>query len=638
MNEAERFASLRRYDILDSRAEPRFDRIAEWAAAAFEVPMAVIAFASSDAIWCKGRWGCDEANDAAIAPLVLEAIRGASGAVAPPAGFGFASAVCVRSDDGEALGALCIVDTGPRPDLDSQRLRSLEPMARLVESELERRHISNRLESTDELFRDLAQISADWVWHTDADHRLTSLYADFTSRDSISHSGIGRRRWEFSDSKPVRGTWDDHIADLAARREFRGFEYETSEQGEQRAFRLNGRPRYDDAGEFIGYHGTGTDITRRRARELSRALNQRVFATSLDLILATDSKGVLTLVSPSVHRLLGYEPAELIGQSGTTIVHAEDLAAVRNEMRSSRRGQGTRNFDCRYVARDGTVVPFSWTGVWSESDKHHFFMGRDMTERIAAEDRQRRSQRLEAIGQLTGGLAHDFNNILSVMLLRMEAAARVMQEGSPARQMLDSAIAAGARGADLVARMMAFARRQSLNPIEMSVGRLLEEFAALLRTALTSGIELEIEIAGDLKLCRIDRSGLEAALLNLGVNARDAMPSGGRLYIIARNRAISAEDVERQPELRPGDWIELMVRDTGAGMSPEVRERVFEPFFTTKAEGRGTGLGLPMVHGFVHQSGGFLNLASELGKGTTFWLYLPAIERTSAAEPAPMVA
>lgn len=641
-SEAERLAALHRYDILDTGSEPQFDRIVQLAARMFGTPMAVISFIDADRVWFKARFGVKAAgkprtwalSEAAFKSGKVEVVRDAGRTarlrkhplVTSSPNIRFFATAPIYSADRHPLGAISVLDTRPRADLSPDRFAGLEALGRLVEAELESRRMSQRLAAAAERFRDLAEVSSDWVWETDSEHRLVDLTSGLMSMTGIAPAGIGRRRWEFVKSRPLHGTWADHIAGLDARREFRGFEYEAeTDQGEHRVFRLNGRPYFDDDGRFLGYRGTGTDITRQRAEELARAVNQRLFETSPDLILVTDRKGRLVLVSPSALNVLGYRPEEMVGRSGIGFVHKDDLAAVRNEMRLARLGNAPSAFDCRYVGKDGRVVPLSWIGVWSAADQYHFFIGRDITERIAAEERQRQSQRLEAVGQLTGGIAHDFNNILSIMTMKIEHATEILPEESEARALLASALAAGVRGADLISRLMTFARRRPLKPTETSIGPLLEEFATLLRTALSRRIPLRLDIAGDLRLCRIDRTGLETALLNLTVNARDAMPAGGTVTLTARNRVLTPADVDARPDLRVGQWIEIGVSDTGLGMPPEVQARIFEPFFTTKSDGKGTGLGLAMVHGFVHQSGGFISLKSEVGQGTTFWIYLPAV-------------
>jgi len=240
----------------------------------------------------------------------------------------------------------------------------------------------------------------------------------------------------------------------------------------------------------------------------------------------------------------------------------------------------------------------------------------ELKERIA----RRQAQKLECAGILATSMAHDLNNLLAVLVAKLEGIADDLPPDSPHQQGIASALGVTSRGAALIARLMAFMRRGSPAVEMTSIGVLLRGFYDLLRAALPADIELSVGVADALHPCAIDRTGLEIALLNLVINARDAMPNGGRLRIVCRNRHVS-------DGAAPGkDLVEIEVTDTGIGMTAEVRSKVFEPFFTTKCEGKGTGLGLAMVHEFTQECGGHITVDSAVGVGTTFHLYLPAAE------------
>ena len=352
-------------------------------------------------------------------------------------------------------------------------------------------------------------------------------------------------------------------------------------------------------------------------------LNQRIFDTSLDLILVCDKRGTLTRISPSSAAILGYEPREMSGHSAREFLYPEDLDNTRDEMRKARRGGEIRNFECRYVHRDGHVVPLVWTGVWSEPEQRHFFIGRDVTLRLQAEERLRQAQRMDAIGQLTGGMAHDFNNILGVVIgsldmLRMGG--RLNREDD---ELVAGAIEASLLGADLIKRMLAFARRQQLKPQHVAPNELIANTVTILSRTLGEHILISTDLASEVWPIHVDPVQLEASLVNLATNARDAMPTGGRLAIRTGNRVLDADYASMHRDVTPGDYAMIEVSDTGTGIPPEVLSRIFEPFFTTKDPGKGTGLGLSMVFGFVKQSGGHINVYSEASVGTTFRLYLP---------------
>jgi PAS domain S-box-containing protein len=364
--------------------------------------------------------------------------------------------------------------------------------------------------------------------------------------------------------------------------------------------------------------------------DIENAINRRVFETSLDLIMVTDSRGRILRISPSVHALLGYDPAELEGHVASDFIHPDDLDPTRDEMRVARRGLATRYFDCRYVHRDGHAVALNWTGVWSESDQHHFFIGRDMTEmnRIAAVLRQ--SQKMEAVGQLTGGLAHDFNNILMVILGNIDAIDEQAGVGESTRALLSEISRAALRAADLTRQLLAFSRQQPLQPEVTNLNALVASLGKLLRRALGEQIVIDERLSATLAPTVVDRAQFESALLNLCVNARDAMPGGGRLMIETSTVDLDEDYARDNPDARPGRYAMLAVTDTGSGMPRQVLEHVFEPFFTTKEVGKGTGLGLSMVYGFIKQSHGHIKIYSELGHGTSVKIYLPVADGQQA--------
>jgi PAS domain S-box-containing protein len=366
-----------------------------------------------------------------------------------------------------------------------------------------------------------------------------------------------------------------------------------------------------------------------RRREVTRSINQRIFDTSLDLILVVDRRGNVLRVSPSSRAILGFAPEELTGLSGMAFVHPDDLEGTRNNMRLARHGGLTRNFECRYVHKDGHTVPLSWTGVWSEPDGQYFFIGRDMTDRVALESQLRQSQKMEAVGQLTGGVAHDFNNILTVIMGMTEVLAGEVSADPRLAPLVAAIDEATSRGAELTRRMLAFARKQPLQPLIVDLNQIVSGTTAMLRRTLGEDIAVKLVLADDLWPALADRSQIEDALLNLAVNARDAMPSGGRLVIETANVHLDEQYAAHNLEVTPGDYVSVSVSDSGGGIPPDVLERVFEPFFTTKEVGRGTGLGLSMVYGFAKQSGGHVKIYSEVGHGTRITLYLP---RTAAAE------
>jgi PAS domain S-box-containing protein len=381
------------------------------------------------------------------------------------------------------------------------------------------------------------------------------------------------------------------------------------------------------SGEIIGASKIARDITesKKTRAALSQEIEerQRIFETSQDLILVTDTKGTFVQVSPSSMAILGYRPEEMTEHSAVDFIHPDDLESTRQEMRAARRGHLMRNFETRYVHKDGRTVNLSWMGAWSEPVRRHFFVGRDLTEKQNAESQLRHAQKMDAVGQLTGGVAHDFNNILTVITgtigILADAVANDPQLSAIAGMIDDAA----ERGASLTKHLLAFARKQPLQPREIDVKTLVLETIKLLRPTLGEQIQINPQLAEDGWPALVDPNQLTTAILNLSLNARDAMPFGGKLVIETGNTYLDEGYAVMNSDVTVGNYVMIAVSDTGTGISPENLERVFDPFFTTKEVGKGTGLGLSMVFGFVKQSNGHIKIYSEVGHGTTVKIYLP---------------
>ncbi len=249
-----------------------------------------------------------------------------------------------------------------------------------------------------------------------------------------------------------------------------------------------------------------------------------------------------------------------------------------------------------------------------------------------SEEQLQQSQKMQAIGNLTGGMAHDFNNLLGVIVGNLDLAQPLLEERRDAGDLVREALDAALRGADLTRRLLAFARRQPHRPRRVAIDELVAGTVKLLSRTLGENIEISVELADDLWPVTVDPAQLEAALVNLATNARDAMAAGGRLKVAAANRRLDADYASLHSEVTPGDYVRIEVSDTGTGMAPAILARIFEPFFTTKEVGKGTGLGLAMVFGFMKQSGGHVNVYSEPGAGSTFRLYLPRAAAAAAVD------
>ena len=378
--------------------------------------------------------------------------------------------------------------------------------------------------------------------------------------------------------------------------------------------------------------------------ELERKVIQRTQARGItwqvspDLLGALNTQGYFETSNPAWKTVLGWTEEEVAGMSIFELLHPDDVERTRVGFELTHVGQPAIHFPNRYRHKNGSYRWISWTGVFE--DGYTYCSGRDITEvkvqeeqLHATEDALRQAQKMEAVGQLTGGIAHDFNNMLAVVMGSIELVNRRIGGDDPrTKRQLDAAADAAKRAANLTQRLLAFSRQSPLQPESFNPNRLVAGMSDLLGHSLGAGIRLETVLAAGIWHVHADPNQLENAILNLGVNARDAMPDGGRLTIETQNASLDARYVAAELGLAPGQYVLIAVTDTGSGMPADVIAKAFDPFFTTKAVGKGTGLGLSQVYGFVRQSGGHVKIYSEAGQGTTIKIYLPR-SKTGESEP-----
>jgi PAS domain S-box-containing protein len=440
--------------------------------------------------------------------------------------------------------------------------------------------------------------------------------------------------------------------------------------GETRWISVKSTIEHDENGRAIRLVGARTDVTEqvlaeqalRQSEELYRNLadqlaelnatlaqrveektreRDRIWNVSQDLLLVADRNGVWRTVNPAWTRTLGWSEAELLNRTSEWLEHPDDNGITRAKVRELGARETTVKFESRLRHKDGTHRWLSWTGV-SDKDSN-YAVARDVTAEKAAAERLKiaeeallQSRKMEAVGQLTGGIAHDFNNLLTGIVGSLDLLQTRLNQGrtdSVARH-INAAMTSANRAAALTHRLLAFARRQPLIPKVIDVNQLVVSLEDLLRRTIGEVIDLKITASDGLWCTLCDPNQLESALLNLAINARDAMPDGGELIITTSNvrpDGVSADT----PALTPGDYVCIDVADTGIGMSAEVTERAFDPFFTTKPIGHGTGLGLSMIYGFVRQSNGHVTIVSKLQQGTSVKLYLPRHRGDIPAEQTP---
>ena len=403
-------------------------------------------------------------------------------------------------------------------------------------------------------------------------------------------------------------------------------------------------PMLDDRGEIIGIGGIASDITdqiqARKALRESETQFRTLLETAPVAVILANTKGRISLVNKRAEDLFGFARRELLTRKLTELVPEIDLS-VFEKLESIGKFDSEHQPVMSLIAHDklGNSVPVevSLSATSSETGIAVTCLIQDVSDRAQLEAQLRQSQKMEAIGKLTGGMAHDFNNLLGVIIGNLDLAARKLDLESPAYKRLETAKKAAERGAELTKRMLAVARRQTLQPKPTDINSMIVELTEILPRTLGPDIEMGYDLTQGLPPVLVDHSGLENVLINLALNSRDAMPRGGKFYITTHLWHLAVDDtLTTQDDMKAGDYVHVAVTDNGEGMSKEILSRAFEPFFTTKERGKGTGLGLAMIYGFAKQSGGNVRMYSEPGVGTTIDLFLPVAKDAVAAQPAPL--
>ena len=514
----------------------------------------------------------------------------------------------------------------------------------IVRDVTEQRLLQHKIEESEERFRAVAQVTTDVIW-------------DWSHQDDRTWYSEGLER-VFGHSAEMgnqgSGFWLDHIHPedrdrvirstndaIAARKPIWEDQYRFLRKDgsiahvEDSAYLI-----FDADGAVVRLVGGMTDISERRAAEAKLSQQAALLDKAQDAIIVRDMAQRVLYWNQSAERIYGWTSIEAVGQSLVEILSADPAMLKEPTALTLTQGEWTGTIEHR--RRDGArlVIEARWTLVRDEQGQPSSILAieTDITKNAALEEQLLQSQRLEAIGQLTGGIAHDFNNLLTVILGNSELLVEKLPDGDPLRILAEMSKTAAERGAELTRRLLAFARRQPLQPTVVQVNALLAEMNGLVRRTLTADISVELVPADSVGDALVDPSQLEAAVLNLCINARDAMPGGGRLTIETANVSLDEEYAEGNVEVAAGKYVMVAVSDTGVGIAPEIVSRVFEPFFTTKDVGKGTGLGLSMVYGFAKQSGGHVKIYSEVGRGTSVKLYLPRLtaktDQLAAEKPA----
>lgn len=408
--------------------------------------------------------------------------------------------------------------------------------------------------------------------------------------------------------------------------------------GGRRHYSILRFPLLNEDGDVFAIGGIANDrtdqVNARRALRESEKQFRSLVESAADAILITNERGELLLANKQAERIFLLSRAQLMKSNLQDLLPQLDIDSIpvpnpKKLPLSNDKVNEQKLISMLALDSEGNSIPVeaAVSAIETESGITNTCIIRDVSDRVKLEAQLRESQKMDAIGKLTGGMAHDFNNLLGVIMGNIDLALRKLEQDSPILKRLETAKKAGARGAELTQRMLAVARRQPLMPKPNSIKAIVEELGDMLPRTLGPDIEMSYDIKSDMPHVLVDRSGLENVILNLAINSAHAMPDGGKFSISSKVLHLTqANPIVEHETMSPGLYVQTSLTDTGTGMTQETLSRAFEPFFSTKERDKGTGLGLAMVYGFAKQSGGSVQISSEVGKGTTIDIFLPATQ------------
>lgn len=505
------------------------------------------------------------------------------------------------------------------------------------------------VEKSDQRFRSLVETTSDWVWEVDED--LVYTYASPRVGDILGYAPdevLGRRPFDFMRGEEAERVRKTIFEAFMTRRPFASVENTNLHKlGHEVVLETSAVPFFDAAGQFRGYRGIDRDVTAHRRAEDALAASELRFRELLATVnlaaVMLDPRGSITFCNDYLLHLTGWREEEVVGADWFDVFipaqGREEMRAVFGEAIST--GSLLSHRESPIVTRQGGLRLVEWDNTLLRDSAGRIVgtasLGHDLTERKLLEDQYRQAQKLESIGRLAGGVAHDFNNLLTVINGYSDLLLGLFSSDDPRRAAVEQISKAGERAACLTKELLAFSRKQVIQPKPLNLNRLLAEIDQIASRLIKEGIELVTLPDPLLGEVLADEGQMHQVLMNLVVNASDAMPNGGKLTIATRNVEIDASFAVRLPDAKSGPYVLLSVSDTGVGMDEETRSKIFEPFFTTKPKGVGTGLGLSTVYGIVRQEQGWIRVDSEVGKGSTFEIYLFRILTPNRVEPSELL-
>ena len=501
----------------------------------------------------------------------------------------------------------------------------------------ERKRATEALRESEKRFQSFANLSADFYYETDANFRVTQISDPYKLAGADLTYYMGKTRWEVHNNVIDGRDEDEEMQAMRKLESYRNIE-RYSYISPERWLRVSGEPIFSESGDFLGYRCAATEITDLRKKQADLAQSEENFRRLVEgshhgFYIHDQQRPIFA--NQALADLLGYESQEeiLALPSILSLFAQEERADI--DQRFVRRGRGEPS-PTRYEAiglhKDGTKVSLDISIQYVVWKGKRLIIAYDISEQKRLEEHLRQTQKMEAIGQLTAGIAHDFNNLLAIMMGNVALLEYQLGSHHASSRLLQPTMRALKQAVTLTSHMLAFSRQQPLRVQKTDVNALLRDSQPLIESSLAQEIDVTYNLASELWHCDIDPTQLEQVLLNLSINARDAMVTRGSLTIETANISANESD-EYSADMRAGSYIMIAVTDNGEGISEEDLPQIFDPFFTTKGIGAGTGLGLSMVYGFVKQSNGHITVASTKGDGATFRIYLKASEDTEIQLP-----